>query len=200
MWKMWKPRLLFSSSSSFCNLHNFSKFKANLKKSLCLTAPKSVWEFALSSGIVLKKITVPGKGYLCLMGCQWALASQNHSSFLTLGKNPAQLWPTSPSAWDENDPVPSNSLSCYLCKSCPCHTGVGGFSKKRRGGTETVSYRLLQELTSMHSREGHVHLLVPFVQETVLPEYLLGCYDTHARSVVPGDEEKEEIIALIIWQ
>lgn len=170
MWKMWKPRLLVSSSSSFCKWHSFSRFKANLKKSLCLTVPESVWEFALSSGIVLKKITVPGKGYLCLMGCQWALASQNHSSFLTLRKNPAQFCLTSCWAWDENDLVPSNSLSCCLCKSCPCHTGVGGFSKKRRGGTRSVSYRLLQELTSVHSTEEHAHLLVPFAQETVLPE------------------------------
>jgi len=61
--------------------------------------------------------------------------------FLALGKNPAQLWPTYHWSWDENDPVPSNSLSCCLCKPCPRHASVGVFGKTSRGRTKSVGYR-----------------------------------------------------------
>lgn len=49
-------------------------------RKVCVLLPEHVWEFALSSGKLLKKITGPGKSYLSLMGCQWSLASQNYFS------------------------------------------------------------------------------------------------------------------------
>lgn len=49
-------------------------------RKVCVLVPEHAWEFALSSGRLLKKITGPGRSYLCLMGCQWSLASQNYSS------------------------------------------------------------------------------------------------------------------------
>lgn len=49
-------------------------------REVCVLLPEHVWEFALSSGKLLKKITGPGKSYLGLMDCQWPLASQNYSS------------------------------------------------------------------------------------------------------------------------
>lgn len=103
-------------------------------RKVCVLVPEHVWEFALSSARLLEKITGPGKSYLCLMGCQWSLASQNYSS--PSEKNTGQLWSTYPWSWDENNPVSSNSLSCGLCKFWPHRAGLGGVGAMRKGRTK----------------------------------------------------------------
>lgn len=123
------------------------------------------WEFALSSGRLLKKIAGPGKGYLCLMGCQWALASQNHSS------------PSEKIQPNSGPPIPEHGMKmirfpatlCPVASANPVHVTLVLGVLVRWGEEEQKAWAadlgLLQELTLVYSREEHVRIPVPFVQD-----------------------------------
>lgn len=153
MWRMWKPRPHFSSSSSFCNWHSFSIIKVSLKKSARLTVPESVWEFTLSS---FKWNHWTWQGLPLLNGLSVSFSISKSFLFLTLGKNADKLCPTYTRAQDENGPPPCNSLS--HCSANPTHTpllvlGVQWGREEEVQQVWATHTRLLPQLILMHSSE-----------------------------------------------
>lgn len=102
---------------------NFGRFKIRLKKSLCLTA-RTCLGICFELWWTFKENDWTWQELPLLNGLSMIFSISK--LFLSLRKNPGQLWPTYPWSWDENNPDPRNSLSCCLCKFWPHHVVLGG--------------------------------------------------------------------------
>lgn len=143
---------------------------------------------------LLNEITGPGKGYLCLMGCQWALASQNHSSSSPLEKMQTNSIP--PTQEHGMKTIHFLATLYAIASANPIHTtllvlGVIEEGKRKYNKCALHSRGCCPSLVHSSEEQRYTGPICPGFHT---PEWLIGYNDTHAGSKAPGDQEKEELL------